>query len=132
MKLYSNVLNEQDVRNAFAEARKHNNADIWIDDVETFKPRKSSGFTNGVTFYAYSMNGNNPTAHRPIGSYSLSNVDRAASWSDYGYVIAYLFTADPDAKIGHYVNVEDFMEKVVRYPRKGQSTAFLDILLEEE
>lgn len=128
MKVYSDVITESNVYEAFRNARQNHKADIWEEDVRSFKPRKTSGFTHAIEFFASSMNGHRATGHRPIGSYPLDGEDRAASWSDYGYVIAYLFKLDSNARIGRYNNLQDFRDMIANYPRKGQSTAFMDIL----
>lgn len=132
MKLYSDKLTARDVRIAFSEARTVYGADIWTDDVQAFQPR--SKYAHGVKFYAQSMHGTRPTAHRAIGSYPLDRENRAASWSDYGYVIAILFARDPGAVIGPYKCAGDFHAQVTQaheHYRKNESVAFLDVLTQE-
>ena len=53
---------------------------------------------------------------------------RAASWDDWGFVIARLFNADPDARVGFYASKAEFITKVRQYPRKGSPLAFLNVL----
>lgn len=107
MKLYSNILTEHDVYRAFTEARQLDGADIYPDDISTFQPR--TPYRHGVKFYATSLHGRQITGHRPIGSYPLDGEARAASWDAYGYVIARLYRIDPDARIGHYKGIADFI-----------------------
>lgn len=130
MKVYSEILTEWSVRDAFMSARLTDGQDIHLDGIRSFRPRKG-GF--GTEFWAQSLNGKVASGHRPIGSYPLSlengsDVARAASWSAYGYVIARLYLVDPDAKIGIYDNAQDFAEKVRSYTPRGQHTGFLDLL----
>jgi hypothetical protein len=126
MKIYSDVITSADVHRAFADARCAG-ADIHVDELRTWKPRRHA---HGTEVWAESVSGTRATAHRPIGSYDLSDVPRAASWSDWGQVIARLYVLDPAARIGFYKDAADFEAKVRQYPRKGQSLAFLDILHE--
>jgi hypothetical protein len=35
----------------------------------------------------------------------------AATWDEWGWFIAYVFAADPDARFGHYASYADFMTK---------------------
>lgn len=106
MKLYSDILTDVDVFEAFNNARNLHNQVIWSVDVRSFKPR--SQYANGVEFFA---EGNSPhaTGHRVIGSYPLGSVSRAATWSAYGYVIAALYQKDESAKIGFYKSKQDFI-----------------------
>jgi hypothetical protein len=125
MKIYSDTLTDQDVRQAFQTARQANNADIWIGAMREFRPRHH---VRGIEIFAYSQNGKRASGHAPIGSYSRDNVLRAASWTDYGYVIAYLYNSDPSARIGSYDSKTDFVQKVHSWLPKGQSLAFLTVL----
>jgi hypothetical protein len=125
MRVRSNILTSGDVYDAAHRAREVNGADVYIDAIRDFKPRREA---HGVEFWAYSLNGKVASAHRPIGSYSLDEVPRAASWTDYGYLIAHLFNKDPHAQIGHYDNEADFVEKVRSYVPRGQNTDFLHVL----
>jgi hypothetical protein len=124
MKVYSTKITSDDVRKAFRLARLENAADIWPDDVRDFRPRLA-GYSHGVQFYAYSHDGTRPTAHRTIGSYPLDDEARAASWDDYGWMIAHLFKIDPDAIIGQYKGRADFIRQVRQYApyRRPRSTA---------
>jgi hypothetical protein len=128
MKIYSNKITSEDVRSAFSRARNVNGADIWIDDLRTFRPRRRHG--NGIEVFATSDGGSRATGHAPIGSYDRSDLPRAASWTDYGYVMSYLFNEDPGAIIAQYNGKADFVATCRKYPRKdqGNSLAFLDVL----
>jgi hypothetical protein len=126
VRLYSDKITEADLCRAFRLARLENGADIWPEDVRTFRPRRA-GFRNGLHFYAYSHCGNRPTGHRMIGSYPLDDVARAASWDAYGYVIARLFMIDRQAHIGQYCGVADFRRQV-RQSRRREPKDFLCLL----
>lgn len=88
----STTLTEQDVRDAGAVARSHGH-DIWIDELLV-------GKRGGITVYC-----NSHTGARACNGRS----GRAASWSAWGSFIADLFSRDPEAIIGHYKGVEDFV-----------------------
>jgi hypothetical protein len=127
MKSYSTKITSDDVREAFRLARLLNGADIYAEDVADFRPRKAG--SRGVKFYAHSHGGTRPTAHRAIGSYPLDDENRAASWEDYGYVIAHLYRLDPDAIIGQYQGRADFIRRVrLDAPGRRSAAPFLTLL----
>jgi hypothetical protein len=128
MRLYSDKIIQTDVVGAFMTARTQNGADIWIDSIRSFKPRRHSF---GVEFWAESLNGTRASGHAAIAPGPRDNYPRAASWTDYGYVIAHLFNIDPEARIGGYNSKADFVAKVHQWIPRGQSLAFLDVLTEE-
>jgi hypothetical protein len=119
MKIYSDRITEDDVKFAFHRARMHNHADIRIQDIITWTPRNQA---YGTELHAVSDNGRR-AVNRGTGG-------RAASWEDWGFVIAYLYRLDPEARIGIYTSRADFRNKVHQYQRPGSSLAFLDILQE--
>lgn len=126
MRLYSKNLTGRDVRAAVAKARNTHGADIYIDSVRDFKPRRDP---HGVEFFCYSMNGRQATGHRPVGSYPLDGENRAASWDAYGWVISELYALDPDARIGFYKNVDHYRETVLKMApnrRPRSDAAFLE------
>lgn len=127
MKIYSNIITINDIWNAFRKARDENGSDIWVGaDLRTFRPRTERF---GAEFWAYSIHGKRASAHAPIGSCSRDRHRlRAASWSDYGYVMAHLYNVDPHARVGFYKNEADFVEKVRNYTPRGQSLEFLNVL----
>lgn len=126
MKIYSNIITESDVRAAFTSAQVRN-ADIYIDgDIRTWKPRKEQ---YGTEVFAASRHGRAATGHVPAReSGPRDDYPRAASWDAWGYVIAYLFNADPHARVGFYDNEADFVEKVRKYRHKDSELPFLDVL----
>jgi hypothetical protein len=126
LRLYSNIITPGDVYTAAATAVTCNDADVWIDEHRTFTPR--ANYANGIEFWAHSTNGKVASGHRPVGSYPLDDQPRAVSWSDYGYLIAHLFSLDPHARIGCYDSEADFVRQVREHPRKGQSLDFLSVL----
>lgn len=136
MKIYSNVITESDVHRAFRAARAAHGADIHVEDITTWKPRhykketpKRTNYAYGTEVFAESINGKMATGHVPArASGPRDGYPRAASWDDWGYVIAYLYNLDPHARIGFYDNEADFVAKVRKYRRKGSSLPFLDVL----
>lgn len=116
MKIYSDHLTEHEVRLAFQRARLFSDADIHITDITTWAGRK---YSNVLELHAGSINGRRQ---------NNNNDGRAASWDDWGYVIAYLFRMDPAARIGMYDGFIDFGNKVLRYRRPGSRLAFLEVL----
>jgi hypothetical protein len=124
MKIYTNNLTEADVRGAFAKARE-DGADIYAVGLRTWQPRD---YSRGIEVFAESLHGKYATGHRPVGSYPLDCEPRAASWDDWGLVMAYLFNIDPHARIGFYDSEADFVEKVRKYRRKDSDLAFLKVL----
>jgi hypothetical protein len=136
VKIYSNVITQGDVVNAFAAARQYNHADIYIEEITTWKPRhykketpKRTNYAYGTEIFAQSINGKVATGHVPArASGPRDGYPRAASWDDWGYVIAYLYNLDPHARIGFYDNEADFVEKVRKYRRKESTLPFLQVL----
>ena len=125
MKIYSDKLTESDVRAAFTRARQDHNADIYIEDIREFRPRTHA---HGIEVFAESMHGKHVTGHIPArASGPRDGYPRAASWDDWGFVIAQLFRIDPLARVGFYDGKADFLTKVSGCPRKGSPLAFLDV-----
>ena len=70
----------------------------WYEPIREFTPRR---FRNGYEFF---LTGSSPRA-------SAHNRDeKAATWIEWGNVIAALYEIDPDAEIGWYRNRDHFME----------------------
>lgn len=131
MRIYSNKLTVAKVLHAFAAAREITSADIRAVDTRSFTPRGTNNlWANGIEVYAESRHGNAATGHAPIGPGPRDHLPRAASWTDYGWVIAYLFAEDPDARIGFYDGVADFISQVRASHRgeRGESTDFLTLI----
>ena len=131
MRIYSNKLTVAKVLHAFAAAREIADADIRAVDARSFTPRGTNNlWANGIEVYAESRHGNAATGHAPIGPGPRDHLPRAASWTGYGWVIAYLFAEDPDARIGFYDGVADFIAQVRASHRgeRGESTDFLTLV----
>lgn len=130
MIIYSNILTQHDVSEAFAQARSVHDQDIWLCDISSHPARD---YGCAIKVFAYSHHGRAASAHRPIGSYSLEDVPRAASWDAYGYVMAELYRIDPAARVGFYNSVAHFIDTCrADSKRKGSDVAFLDILTAPE
>lgn len=124
MKIYSDEITEVEVRAVFNKARRDHDADIWIEEMRGWNPRTCK---YGVEVWAESLGGKRATG-RNQSSYGRDREPRAASWDDWGYVIAELYNIDPDARIGFYDNEASFVTFVRKYPHKGASLAFLGAL----
>jgi hypothetical protein len=129
VKIYSDIITELDVRKAFQKARDTHDCDISIEDIRTWCPR---AYGYGVEVFAESLRGTRVTGHVPARACGpRDGYPRAASWDDWGYVIAELFSIDPQARVGFYDSRDDFVAKVRQYPRQGSDLAFLDVLEEK-
>lgn len=117
MRIYSDHITEADVLRAFADARDIYGCDIYVEESWTWKPRHHK---YGVMAYGASVNGRRATNN----GHGL----RAASWEDWGYVIARLYSMDEHARIGHYSHEADFVRQVRVYQPRGSSLAFLAAL----
>jgi hypothetical protein len=106
MKIHSNILSEVHVMNAARKARD-NGADIDVYDLSSHGSRKRN---SRIDFYAKSENGKHASAHGGWGGSGNTTV-RAASWSDYGYLMAELFRIDPNAIIGQYDGLDSFKDR---------------------
>ena len=91
-------LTPADVQEAVSLARKRGR-DIWIQEI-------SQGSRGAITFYCESH----------WGKYAIGRNDsqghKAASWTSFGWVIAELFTRDPDAIIGQYRGRDHFIRSI--------------------
>lgn len=137
LKIYSNTLTMADIRAAFRAARTEDGQDIYLEDPREFEPKGANRGRRGFEIFAHSLYRKQASGHRPIGSYPLSlengsDVNRAASWTAYGYVIARLFAMDPKARIGQYGGARDFVRQVeaqaAHRARYGDHTRFLDLV----
>jgi hypothetical protein len=89
-------LTETDVLIAISRTRGFHDQDIWLDEIHT-------GARGAITFYCESEHGKYSTGrNHPNGA-------RAASWTAWGWLIAELFTYDPDAHIGTYRGRDHFI-----------------------
>jgi hypothetical protein len=95
--LRSDIIDRDELTIAAVRARKRG-ADIHVHEISQTKGR---GKRFSVTFYAYSFNGKRAT--------NRGDGEKAASWSDYGWLIAELFVIDPEAIVGSYKGVADFV-----------------------
>jgi hypothetical protein len=121
MKIYSDKLTEADVRTAVHDARQLDGADIMIEDLRTWTPRSHR---NGIEMWLYADHGKFSTG-RNQGPGPRGEAARAASWDAWGHVIARLFAQDPDARVGWYDGVDDFITKV-RQANRPEPKGFLD------
>lgn len=87
-----------DVRWAINTARGEYGQDIYLQEGWT-------GPRGQVQFWCNSAHGKYATGRN-------EDTGRAATWTAYGYVIALLFTRDPDARIGHYRSRDHFVNCV--------------------
>lgn len=126
MKIYSNTLTMTEVREAFKAARDIDGADIYMEDAREFTPR--DGHAHGTEVFAESLKGTRATGHVPARATGpRDGYPRAASWDDWGFVIARLFNADPEARVGFYGSKADFITQV-HNRRNGSTLAFLNVL----
>lgn len=118
MNIRSNIIDRDRLEIAAVHARKQFGADIYVHEVSQTRGR-SMKFS--LTFYAYSLHGRRHT--------NRGDGELAASWSDYGILIAELFDRDPDAIIGQYKGRADFVKQCTamhvsreQYHRKNGGT----------
>lgn len=71
----------------------------WYEPIREFKPRS---FEYGFEFF---LKGSSSYRARHSEEFA------AATWTEWGIVIAKLYEVDPNAQIGSYHNRRDFMEK---------------------
>jgi hypothetical protein len=110
MKIRSNIIDGHDIGRASNAAGTHfidSNAGFergWYIPIREFTPR---GYARGYEFF---LSGSSPynAAHqsRQGGEY-----EKAATWDEWGVVIAILYDIDPDAQIGHYTSRADFIAR---------------------
>jgi hypothetical protein len=99
------TLTDTDVREAIARAVFVHGQDIHLEELVT-------GTRGGIQFWCYSQNGKFSTGRND--SHGL----KAATWTAYGYVIAELFSRDPNAHIGHYRGRDHFIRCIYSEQRR--------------
>lgn len=104
MKLHSNILTEHDVESATERVRGEHKQDIYVAELVTTGSRKRKA---GVSFKGYARRGRYATNGLIHGAEGA----RAATWSAWGYLITELFIRDPEAIIGTYNGVADFIRQ---------------------
>jgi hypothetical protein len=93
MKVYSNTLTDQDLRDAAKAAR----VGLWVCDRIT-RTRISKNA------WEVSLTGSSPYTSQ-MGDYH-----KAATYDEHGYWMAELFAKDPDARISWWKNADHFNE----------------------
>lgn len=112
MKVRSDIIDGHDIGRASNAAGTHfidTNAGYnrgWYIPIREFKPR------NRRYGYEFFLSGSSPfaAAHQ---SYQGGS-EKAATWDEWGVVIAALYDIDPDAIIGHYTSRADFVAQTQR------------------
>ena len=112
MKVYSKVLTADDI---WAASRGIDGVCIDDSNVRSFRPRAGG---NGYEFY--------------LEGYAFHHLRRrnnrdgyAATWDEWGIVIARLYEIDPDARISWYTSRANFMEETARYIPRGMKAPWL-------
>ena len=77
----------------------------WFEPIREFRPRS---FAHGFEFFLTGSSKYNAAHQSAQGGYSY---EKAATWDEWGIVIAALYAVDPDAQIGYYANRADFITK---------------------
>jgi len=105
MKVYSDTITRMDIEHAVAPIE-----DVYVEDFRAFSPRKGG---NGYELFLYGAGERHKrrSAHAPIGGRSES---MAATWTDFGVMIAALFKIDPRAEIAFYNGVGEFIAETER------------------
>jgi hypothetical protein len=106
MVIRTNTINRQDIVDAVAAVPGVTFQDTfaqdgWFVPVREFRPRRE-GFAYGYEIF---LSGSSP--HRA----QHDRNEYAATWIEWGVVIAALYDVDEDAQIGWYESRDDFLEK---------------------
>lgn len=115
MKIYSDTIQYQDIRNALPSS-------VQVELFNSFVPRKRNPETGRPFNLGYDISLSGSSCHRSqAGSYM------AATWDEWGIFIDRLFTLDPQAVIGYHENYFDFVENTKRtrdfYANENSRTA---------
>jgi len=108
MKVRSNILTRGDVVNAVLAVPGVNFIDVgnvegWYVPVREFSPRS---YARGFEFFLTGSSKYNAAHQGGQGGY-----EKAATWDEWGVVMAALYAIDPDAEIGFYSSRSDFIAK---------------------
>lgn len=101
----SNIITRQDVSAAVAAVPGVSFQDTysregWYVPVREFRPQR---FARGFEFFL--------TGSSPYNVNRGYRDEKAATWDEWGLVIAALFAIDPSAQIGHYDDEADFLKQ---------------------
>lgn len=96
--------------------------EVSMDVPRSWKPR-THAFGHAIRLTGYGPHHtryvNLGTAPRSGWSHEDNGTDRAATWMDWGWLIAALYRFDPAARIGSYADRDDFLRQTADYwPRR--------------
>lgn len=100
MKIHSNILTEQDIRNCVPDGCYL--AGHYAKDGVTWASIHTEGSRSHERGFTVRLSGSN--------SHTMQNLpDKAASWDEWGVFIDRIFKLDPEAKVGWYKTRDDFI-----------------------
>jgi hypothetical protein len=119
MQIRSNIITRTTVGTAVAGVpnvtfQDTRSRDGWYEPIREFRARDGR---NGFEIF---LSGSSPYRSQHDRS------EHAATWSEWGLVIAALYFVDPDAEIGQYKSLQDFEEQTARaYGKTDAETPWL-------
>lgn len=115
MKLHSNILTESDIRDALETAKQRGNIDrsVVFDVLERKGSRKRShGFEVHLEWLGNKVKGDGRrwtnSGNRGADSYGNGRGTYAATYDEWGWLIAELFGKDEHMIFGHYEGMDNF------------------------
>lgn len=134
------IIAADDIHLAVSRARYEFNQDIWLDCDADGCAEITVGARGAIEFHCHSTWGKYASGRR-----DNPNGYRAASWTAWGYVIAHLFTVNPEARIGHYRSRDHFIRTIYGEQRRyilrhrlglrgdtGSDCSFLHLFTDEQ
>lgn len=104
LKIYSDVLDRQDIIDSVSEARDTIPITATLEDIEEMPNTRVRSRGWKIRLSNWQSN-----RHRNSGKYGANTWDSPpATWDDHGHVFAQIFRRDPNAKIGFYDGEADF------------------------
>ena len=113
MQVRSNIIVSWNIREALVGID-----DVWIDSdgIREFQPRAFA--IRGFEFYLEGAGERHTRARNGRDGH-------AATWDDFGVMMARLFAIDPYAEIAHYVGLEEFLQETARNQPEGARAPWL-------
>ncbi len=100
MRIHSNILNERDLHKALDAADQALDVNLIVIGTRGSRSHRQA--------FEVALRGTGARHKRAPQTVLYSSDERAATFDDWGYFLAEVFQADPDATCGPYKGITDF------------------------
>jgi NADH:ubiquinone oxidoreductase subunit len=125
MRIHTDHLTGQDIRETLVSTGLHGDG---VRLVLTGHGSRSRHHAFEMRLYTYGGCDRNGRTRRHAngGNYGAS-AEMAATWDEWGILLARLFELDPNMNATYYAGRDDFMDKTRRYVPRGMSAPWLEV-----